>query len=634
MEFKKIHACPNDCILYRREHKEEQKCPVCETPRYKENKAPAKVLWYLPIIPRFERLFANEKDAKNLRWHADDRISDGKLRHLADSEQWKKIDTLFPEFSSDPRNLKLGLSTDGMNPYSSLSSIHSSWPILLVIYNLSPMLCMQRKYIILSMFISGPKQPRNDIDVCLRPLVEDLKNLWEVGVGVFDVNRKEVFKLHAMIFCTINDFPAYGNLSGYNIKGHKACLICEAGTCYHQLHHGKKTVYLGHRRFLEKDHHYRKMGKAFYSGQEHRTAPKPLTGEQVYELVKDINVTFGKTMKNSKKSIWKKRSIFFDLPYWSYLDMRHCIDVMHVEKNVCDSIVGMFLDIPGKFKDGVKARLDLVDMKIKEDLHLRPVGKRTHCPPAEHTLCKDEKRSLLAIRGFWKDELRDVITMICFFFNAIYRKVHELEELDELENEAYLILCQLEKLFLPSFFDIMIHLIVHLVRDIKLCGPVHLRWIQYDVKDRRHGIFVKTVDPHELQQAHLHILNNVDQVQDYIDVHKELVRKQNSRIRITKQRLIREHNNTFAKWFKQKVEKEDCVSDIVKGLVQGPECDVICWTAFDINGYLFYTKSLDNRSNVQNSGVTLVASGMHFSSLKDQNPLFASMPYYRVIEEI
>ena len=53
---------------------------------------PAKVLWYLPIIPRFKRLFANEDDAKDLTWHANGRISDGLVRHLTDCSQWKKID--------------------------------------------------------------------------------------------------------------------------------------------------------------------------------------------------------------------------------------------------------------------------------------------------------------------------------------------------------------------------------------------------------------------------------------------------------------------------------------------------------------------------------------------------------------
>jgi len=75
--------------------------------------------------------------------------------------------------------------------------------------------------------ISGPKQSENDIDVHLSPLIEDLKLMWDQGVEVFDEFVNETFKLHAMLFCTINDFPAYGNLSGYGVKGHKACPICE-----------------------------------------------------------------------------------------------------------------------------------------------------------------------------------------------------------------------------------------------------------------------------------------------------------------------------------------------------------------------------------------------------------------------
>ena len=56
----------------------------------------AKVVWYLPIIPRLKPLFANSNDTKNLRWHADNRKCDGLLRHPTDSLQWKKIDKEFP----------------------------------------------------------------------------------------------------------------------------------------------------------------------------------------------------------------------------------------------------------------------------------------------------------------------------------------------------------------------------------------------------------------------------------------------------------------------------------------------------------------------------------------------------------
>ena len=154
-------------MLYRNEFEGLYECPVCQTSRYKVNdgdssgdqnkiRPPAKVLWYLPVIPRFKRLFANASDAKNLTWHSNGRQVDGKLRHPADSLQWKKIDALFPDFGKEARNLRLGLATDGMNPFGNLSSTHSSWPVLLVIYNLPSELCMKRKYMMLSMMISGP----------------------------------------------------------------------------------------------------------------------------------------------------------------------------------------------------------------------------------------------------------------------------------------------------------------------------------------------------------------------------------------------------------------------------------------------------------------------------------------------
>jgi len=168
MEYRKIHVCPNDCILYRKAFEELHKCPRCWVSRYKvkdndgddddmKKGPPAKVLWYLPIISRLRHFFANVNDAKNLTWHANGRKCDGLLRHAADSPQWKKIDSLYLEFGRDPRNLRIGLATDGMNPYSNLSSKHSSWLVLLIIYNLPYWLCMKRKYMKLSMMISGPR---------------------------------------------------------------------------------------------------------------------------------------------------------------------------------------------------------------------------------------------------------------------------------------------------------------------------------------------------------------------------------------------------------------------------------------------------------------------------------------------
>ena len=104
LDVQKIHACPNDCILYRGEYEELDACPVCDTKRYKirlndpgevdgepaRKKVPAKVMWYFPIIPRLKRLFRNKTNAKLMRWHKEERKQDQMLRHPADGSQWKK----------------------------------------------------------------------------------------------------------------------------------------------------------------------------------------------------------------------------------------------------------------------------------------------------------------------------------------------------------------------------------------------------------------------------------------------------------------------------------------------------------------------------------------------------------------
>jgi len=174
-----------------------------------------------------------------------------------------------------------------------------------------------------------------------------------------------------MVFCTIDDFPTDGNFTGYSVKGHHACPICERNTSFTQLKHGKKKFYTRHRRFLKPYHPYRRLKKTFNGSQENESAPQPLAVNEVHDQVKDIITIFGKTQKktSSKMNIWKKRSIFFDLPYWSSLRVRHCLDVMHVEKNVCDSLIDTLLNVKGKTKDGLKCRQDLVDMGIREQLH-------------------------------------------------------------------------------------------------------------------------------------------------------------------------------------------------------------------------------------------------------------------------
>jgi hypothetical protein len=67
--------------------------------------------------------------------------------------------------------------------------------------------------------IQGPRQPGNDIDVYLRPLVDELLQLWaKQGVRVWDEHKQEPFDLRALLFVTINDWPALSNISGQSNK--------------------------------------------------------------------------------------------------------------------------------------------------------------------------------------------------------------------------------------------------------------------------------------------------------------------------------------------------------------------------------------------------------------------------------
>ncbi|KAK6794141.1 hypothetical protein RDI58_007594 [Solanum bulbocastanum] len=96
------------------------------------------------------------------------------------------------------------------------------------------------------MFILGLNCPRDAIDTYLQPLIEELKELWEVDIETYDASTKQNFKLHASFLWTINDFPAYGNLSGWSTKGKLACPCCNKDTASIRLANDKEQCFMGH----------------------------------------------------------------------------------------------------------------------------------------------------------------------------------------------------------------------------------------------------------------------------------------------------------------------------------------------------------------------------------------------------
>jgi hypothetical protein len=141
----------------------------------------------------------------------------------------------------------------------------------------------------MSVLIQGPKQPGNYIDVYLRPLVDELLLLWKKeGVRVWDENKQKNFNLRALLFITINDWPALSNLSGHSNKGYQAYTHCLHKTDGIHLKNCKKVVYIGHRlymghrHFLPEKHPLRKKGLHWKGKADHRTKPPPILNESKY----------------------------------------------------------------------------------------------------------------------------------------------------------------------------------------------------------------------------------------------------------------------------------------------------------------------------------------------------------------
>ncbi|KAI5314043.1 hypothetical protein L3X38_043219 [Prunus dulcis] len=657
LSYEKMHACPNDCILYRKEYEDSTNCPTCGISRWKEGKdsilkegVPAKVVWYFPPIPRFKRMFQSHETAKSLTWHAARKSIDGQMSHPADSPSWKLLDDKWPEFGNEPRNLRLALSSDGFNPHSSLSSRYSCWPVILVTYNLPPWLCMKLKFMMLTLLISGPKQPGNDIDVYLEPLIDDLKSLW-VGIrGVYDAHNGEYFTLRAALMWTINDFPAYGNLSGCVVKGYKACPICGDDTPSHRLKNGHKICYIGHRKWLPINHPYRRQRAAFNGKPEYGIPPEPLIGEEVLHMV-----------ENGDRVCWKKKSIFFDLEYWKYLPVRHALDVMHIEKNVCDSIIGTLLEIPGKNKDGIAARLDLLNMGVKTDLQPEYGERRTRLPPGPWNLSRAEKREVcnsfygMKVPEGYSSNIKNLVSLQDSRLLGL--KSHDCHTLMQqllpvairsvLEKPArYMKVlkgyvqnrtrpegCIAERYIAEEAVEFCTQ---HL-SDVSTVGVPSSQKI--GVSKPLSGCTVSVVDQDLLNQAHLYVLENTEEVLPYIEQHMIHIKTAYPKFRKRTKWLQDKHNSTFIQWLRFKVQSEleednHGVSENLRWLAAGPNMAVPLYRSYLIKGIKFNIKAQDDVRTTQNSGVYLLAHTMQVASAKDKNPILSNMGFYGVIQEI
>ena len=179
----------------------------CHSPRYMEQRkkrknlkaVPVKQLWYLPLTPRLQRLYSSITVTKEMQWHYENPWQLGLLSYPSDDEVWKHFDWIFPNFSCEPRNVRLGFYTDNFSPYGMSGRPYSCWPVIVTPYNLPCWLCMKLEYLFLTLIIPGPHNPKAKIDVYLQPLIDELKTLWIEGALTYDISLKQNFQMRAAL---------------------------------------------------------------------------------------------------------------------------------------------------------------------------------------------------------------------------------------------------------------------------------------------------------------------------------------------------------------------------------------------------------------------------------------------------
>ncbi|XP_076897802.1 uncharacterized protein LOC143551209 [Bidens hawaiensis] len=325
--YQSIDACVNDCVLFWKDNESKENCPVCNASRWvdpntKGKKIAHKVMRYFPLTSRLRRRYGSRFTAKDMIWHNTGSSTNGMMRHPVDGKAWQEFDKRYPDFAKEPRNVRLGLAADGFNPFGIMSLSYK-------------------------------------------------------GIRMRDASTDTIFNMRAALLWTINGFPARSSLSGWSGQGYKACSTYKQDTP--SIRASNKTVFIGHRRFLPSNHKWR-FSLLFNGNKEKRKAPRRLNKEQILEQLNSLPVRIpgkhpdygGAKRKRAESELnWTKRSIFFELDYWSTLELKHNLDVMHVEKNVCESLLGTLL-MNDKSKDTNNARVDLKDMGIRKNLWLTP----------------------------------------------------------------------------------------------------------------------------------------------------------------------------------------------------------------------------------------------------------------------
>ncbi|XP_038687493.1 uncharacterized protein LOC119986872 [Tripterygium wilfordii] len=592
--YQRINCCTSGCMIYYKDDANERQCKFYGADDYKPRRTErgnfkdisVKRIWYLPLIPRPQRLYSSTVTAKEMRWHYEHRSESNILCHPSDGEAWKHFDRTYRDFASDPRNIRLGLCADGFTRFGQSGKNYSCWPIILTPYNLPPGMCMKREFMSLTVIILGPQNLKSKINVYIQPLIDELNQLWCEGVITYDVYTKENFVMRAVLMWTINDFPAYGMLCGWMTQGKLAYPCCMERSKAFTLKNGRKNSWFDcHRQFLDMTHPFRRNKDAFFKNRIERSEPPPrLSGEEVLARNNQI---------------------------------RYNLDVKHIEKKVFDNVFNTCMDVKGKTKDNAKSRLDLPNCCKHKALELvENYNGKSLKPKAQFCLNIEQKKGYLSL-GLQFEVARRLFLQPRDICSTTLRE----DQLIIMEANIPVILCKLERIFPPSFFDSIELLLVPSLPKEEEFPRISI----FNQPGRLVGeAGSRYLTDREYDAATLYMFLNCDIVQPFINLFISFVRA--SAPTLNDDEVDYQIEKGFASWFRQYVydPQNRITNELIRDVSRGPLRRVEIWNTYYVNGYKFDTDARSEGKSTINNGVCM--PGTDFGQ--------SEYVYYGILKEI
>lgn len=220
------------------------------------------------------------------------------MHGVDDLSAWHAIDTKFLSFGRSFRNIFMTLSADGFNLFSSFLSQWSTWPIFMVIYNLSLWMTTKYLFVILVIFILTKHSPNGgNIDVYMKSIIDHLKTLWWHGMWADDhnipVELMRRFRFKRCLMWTINNRPRYGLISGMTYADYTGCPPCGPEVTSSNTRELHKYLYYGSRRWFHSRHHpYRRptYSVTFENEMESRAQLKRPTTTKILERAAEYKI--------------------------------------------------------------------------------------------------------------------------------------------------------------------------------------------------------------------------------------------------------------------------------------------------------------------------------------------------------